>query len=74
MNVKAVFEELKSLPPRGLEMAADYIHRLHAGSRLERKAALRRTAPSLASEEAVDPGPTLDCHLPIFADTDKNLE
>ena len=52
MNLEAIFEELKSLPPRKLERAAGYIHRLHSDSRLERKAALRRTAGSLTDEEA----------------------
>jgi hypothetical protein len=52
MNLEAIFEELKTLPPQELERAADYIHRLHAGSRLERKAALRRAAGSLTGEEA----------------------
>ena len=51
-KLEAIVEELKTLPPQRLEQAADYIHRLHAGSRLERKAALRRTAGSLTNEEA----------------------
>jgi len=52
VNIEAIFEELRTLPPDGLERAADYIHRLHYASRLERKAALRRTAGSLTDEEA----------------------
>ena len=52
MNLDAILEELKTLPPDGLERAADYIHRLHSASRLERKAALRRAAGSLTDEEA----------------------
>jgi hypothetical protein len=52
VNLEAIFEELKTLPPDRLEQAADYIHRLHADSRLERKAALRRAAGSLTNEEA----------------------
>ena len=52
MNLEAILEELKTLPPGGLERAADYIHRLHSSSRLERKAALRRAAGSLTDEEA----------------------
>ena len=54
MNLEAIFEELKTLPPNRLERAADYIHRLHSASRIERKAALRRTAGSLTNEEADD--------------------
>ncbi|HEV1284956.1 MAG TPA: hypothetical protein VNU44_06580 [Bryobacteraceae bacterium] len=52
MNLDAILEELKTLPPGGLERAADYIHRLHSASRAERKAALRRSAGSLTDEEA----------------------
>jgi hypothetical protein len=52
VNIDAILEKLKTLPPGGLERAADYIHRLHSASRLERKAALRRTAGSLTDEEA----------------------
>jgi hypothetical protein len=52
VNLEAIFEELKTLPPRSLARAADYIHRLHSDSRMERKAALRRTAGSLTNEEA----------------------
>lgn len=52
MNLDAILEELKALPPAGLERAADYIHRLHSASRAERKAALRRAAGSLTDEEA----------------------
>jgi hypothetical protein len=52
VNLDAILEELKTLPPGGLERAADYIHRLHSASRLERKAALRRAAGCLTDEEA----------------------
>jgi len=52
VNLEAIVDELKSLPPRRLARAADYIHRLHIDSRLERKALLRRTAGSLTDEEA----------------------
>ena len=51
-TIDSIVEELKTLPPDRLQTAADYIHRLHTGSRLERKAALRRTAGSLTDEEA----------------------
>ncbi len=54
MNLEEIVEELKTLPPSGLELAADYIHRLHSGSRLERKAALRQVAGTLTDEEADD--------------------
>ncbi|MGI8744983.1 MAG: hypothetical protein ACR2NN_20915 [Bryobacteraceae bacterium] len=54
MNLEAIFKELKTLPPQRLERAADYIHRLHSSSRVERKGALRRTAGSLTGEEADD--------------------
>lgn len=52
MNLEAILEELKTLPPGGLERAANYIHRLDSAGRLERKAALRRAAGSLTDEEA----------------------
>lgn len=52
VNLETIFEELKTLPPQRLERAADYIHRLHSDSRLDRKAALRRAAGSLTNEEA----------------------
>jgi hypothetical protein len=52
VNIDAILEELKTLPPGGLERAADYIHRLHSAGRLERRAALRRAAGSLTDVEA----------------------
>jgi hypothetical protein len=51
-KLQDIVEELKTLPPERLEQAASYIHRLHSASRQERKAALRRTAGSLSTEEA----------------------
>ena len=51
-KLQDIFEELKTLPPEGLERVADYIHRLHSASQQERKALLRRTAGSLSHEEA----------------------
>jgi len=42
----------ETLPQHRLEQPADYIHRLHSGSRRERKAALRRPAGSLTGEES----------------------
>jgi hypothetical protein len=52
VKLQNIVEELKALPPEQLERAADYIHRLNSASRVERKAALRRTAGSLTNEEA----------------------
>jgi hypothetical protein len=52
VNLEAIVEELKTLPPQRLEWAANYIHRLHSASQQERKAALRRSAGSLSDEEA----------------------
>jgi hypothetical protein len=52
VNLEEIVRELKTLPPVKLERAADYIHRLHSGSRLERKAALRQAAGGLTGEEA----------------------
>lgn len=51
-KLQDIVDELKTLPPERLERAADYIHRLHFASQEERKAALRRTAGSLTTEEA----------------------
>ena len=45
-------EDLKSLPPDKLELAADYIHRLKRISQEERQAILARTAGSLSQETA----------------------
>ena len=52
MDLEVIIEERRTLPPQGQERGADYIHRLHSGSRLERKAALRRTAGTLTDQEA----------------------
>lgn len=52
VKLQDIVEELKALPPEGLQRVAEYIHGLNAASQQERKALLRRTAGSLSSEEA----------------------
>jgi len=47
-----IVEDLKSLPPPKLKMAADYIQRLKDTSQEERQAALARTFGCLSPEEA----------------------
>ena len=47
-----ICEDLKTLPPDKLEMAAKYIRRLKPISQAERDAALARTFGCLSSEEA----------------------
>ena len=47
-----IVEDLKSLPPDRLEMAASFIRRLKPISRAEREAALSRTFGCLSPEEA----------------------
>jgi hypothetical protein len=47
-----IFEDLKTLPPDRLEMAAGFIRRLKPASQAERDAALARTFGCLSSEEA----------------------
>lgn len=47
-----IVEDLKSLPPARLEVAADFVHRLKRISEDERQAALARTFGSLSPEEA----------------------
>jgi hypothetical protein len=47
-----VVEDLKTLPPDRLEMAADFIRRLKPISQAEREAALARTFGCLSPEEA----------------------
>jgi len=50
-KLEAIVEELKTLPPDGLDSAADYIHRLKTISRAERSAIIERTAGSLTPQE-----------------------
>ena len=47
-----IVEDLKSLPPAKLEVAADFVHRLKRISEDERQAILARTAGALSPEEA----------------------
>jgi len=47
-----IVEDLKSLPPDRLEMAAAFIRRLKPASQREREAALARTFGCLSPEEA----------------------
>jgi hypothetical protein len=47
-----IVEDLKSLPPDRLEMAASFIRRLKPIGRAEREAALARTFGCLSPEEA----------------------
>jgi hypothetical protein len=47
-----IVEDLKSLPPARLEVAADFVHRLKRIGDEERQAILARTAGALAPEEA----------------------
>lgn len=47
-----IVEELKSLPPSKLEVAADFVHRLKRISDEERQSILTRTAGALSAEEA----------------------
>jgi hypothetical protein len=47
-----IVEDLKSLPPEKLELAADYILRLKRISEQERRAILAHTAGSLSRETA----------------------
>jgi len=50
--LEAIIEDLKSLPPDKLEVAADFIQRLKRISQEERQAILARTCGSLARETA----------------------
>ena len=47
-----IFEDLKTLPPDRLEVAADFVHRLKRISEEERQAILSQTAGSLSAEDA----------------------
>jgi len=51
-RLEAIFEDLKSLPPDRLEMAANYIRQLKPVSEEEREAVLARTFGSLSQEDA----------------------
>jgi hypothetical protein len=47
-----IVEDLKTLPPARLEVAADFVHRLKQIGEEERQAILTRTAGALSPEEA----------------------
>jgi hypothetical protein len=47
-----IVEDLKSLPPARLVVAADFVHRLRRISEEERQAILTRTAGALSPKEA----------------------
>jgi hypothetical protein len=47
-----IVEDLKTLPPARLEVAADFVHRLKRISEEERQAIFTRTAGALSAEEA----------------------
>ena len=47
-----IVEDLKSLPPARLEVAADFVQRLKRISEEDRQAILARTAGALSPEEA----------------------
>ena len=51
-TLETIIEDLKSLPPGKLQVAADFIHRLKRISQEERQAILARTAGSLSKETA----------------------
>lgn len=51
-RLEAIVENLKSLPPGKLEMAADYIERLQRVNEDRRNLVLARTAGSLSDEVA----------------------
>jgi hypothetical protein len=50
--LESIVEDLKSLPPPKLQMAAEYIQRLKGPTQAERQAALARTFGCLSPEEA----------------------
>lgn len=49
---EAIVEDLKSLPPEKLELAANFIRRLKPLGQAEREAILARTFGSLSQEDA----------------------
>lgn len=50
--LESIVEDLKTLPPARLEVAADFIHRLKRLSQDQCKAILARTAGALSPAEA----------------------
>jgi hypothetical protein len=55
-----IVEDLKSLPPARLEVAADFVHRLRRISEDERQVILSRTAGALSPEEADELGRVIE--------------
>ena len=53
-HLEAIVEDLKSLPPGKLEVAADFIKRLKRTGREDREAVLARTFGRLTPEEAAE--------------------
>jgi len=51
-HLETIVEDLRSLPPGKLELAADYIQRLRRISQEEKQTVLERTSGSLSREEA----------------------
>jgi hypothetical protein len=50
--LESIVEELKTLPPKKLAVAADYIHQLKSSTDAERHRALDRAYGCLTEEEA----------------------
>ena len=50
--LESIVEELKTLPPKKLAVAADYIHQLKSGTDTERRRALDRAYGCLTPGEA----------------------
>jgi hypothetical protein len=53
-SLENIVEDLKTLPPARLEVAADFVHRLKRISEEERQAIFVRTSGVLSSEEAAE--------------------
>ena len=51
-SIEEVYEDLRTLTPDNLEVAADFVHRLAWLSEQERRAIFIRTAGALSSTEA----------------------
>jgi hypothetical protein len=51
-KLETAVEELKTLPPTGLAVAADFIHQLKLSGAAERERALDRAFGSFSTEEA----------------------
>lgn len=53
-TLEMIVAELRTLPPPKLEEAANLIHRLRAGTRTERLAALEKSAAILTDDEGAE--------------------